>query len=118
MQLGMDMLTQNLEAAAARKGVTLRDVARRIGVDQSTITKWQNGASPSGRLYNKMMAAIEALPTPPEVAADRVADGGGVDHAATLADRGAGVSESCPENSASVNDNAPAVVPAREGAAA
>jgi len=114
----MTNLTQHLEAEAKAKGVSLRDVARKAGVNQVTVTRWRNGSPPSGRLFAKMLAAIEALPTPPEVAADRVADGGAVDHAATLADRGAGVSESCPENSASVNDNAPAVVPAREGEAA
>lgn len=115
----MDALTQNLIAAARRKGITLRDAARRAGVDQSTVTKWHSGASPSGRLYNKVLAAIDALPSPPEVPADGVKNN---DHAGTVADRAVGVSESFRENPSPrspQNDNDPAAARAAgEGEAA
>lgn len=53
-----------IEAAAIAKGLSVAALCRRADIDQSAFTRWKAGKTPSGRVIQRMIDAIEREPLP------------------------------------------------------
>jgi DNA-binding transcriptional regulator YiaG len=53
----------NVRSLRAALGLTQEQLGKAVGVDQSTVSNWENGASPSGparKLLQSLAASVEA----------------------------------------------------------